>query len=86
MGWERIAWQVTKAITLIKKVATNPGARILVVIRNERLTPPSQFEAGDVPRSEIAAWLRRVADTIDKDTTPPFVGAALVPKQKDDEN
>ena len=31
MGWERIAWQVTKAITLIKKVMTNPDARVVVV-------------------------------------------------------
>lgn len=86
MGWERIAWQVTKAITLIKKVMTNPDARVVVVIRNEKMTPVSQFEAGEIPRAELAAWLRRAADVIDRDLNPSFVGAAVVPKPKDDEN
>lgn len=83
-GWERIAWQVTKGLALIKKCMTNPDAKVMVIIRNEKVDPPSQFEAGDISAQEQAAWLRRAADTIEKDN-PAFAGLALIPREKDNE-
>lgn len=84
-GWRRIAWQVTKAIGMIKKVANHPNAKILIIIRNEVSVPPDQFEAGDLLPAEMPAWLRRAADTIEKDKKPTYAGVGLVERQKDDE-
>jgi hypothetical protein len=47
------------------RIVRHPDARIVILVRNDATT--DQFEAGEVPHAEMPAFLRRAADTIERD-------------------
>jgi len=62
MTWERLQWEVAKALAKLKRI-TQPEVRIVVVMRNERTN--DQFVGGDVVGLDQPAFLRAAADRLE---------------------
>jgi hypothetical protein len=86
-NWNNIAHTMSNVFRFIRtEVATNPASKIFILIRNDKTG--DQFEASDVPHSDMPGFLRRAADKIENDAkrgSEALKGTAMYPKTGDAE-